>query len=168
MADGSCPEYLSEARRSGKVSCLAPDGSEIRKRLPRPGDLLLGARKSLPSGSRRSGEGRGGHGSSARFLVRARQGNRESHGLSGSAVRPGDRQIYASPLQVLQQVCKAEEWPSYEPKLLKAIERATKIDQLEIFSFRKEFDKAVEVLPKLLYPNPEYGDDRLFMMITKP
>ena len=51
--------------------------------------------------------------------------------------------------------------------MLKAIERATKIDQLEIFLFRKEFDKAVEVLPKLLYPHPKYGDDRLFRMIAK-
>jgi hypothetical protein len=66
-----------------------------------------------------------------------------------------------------KQVCKAEEWLTYEPKMLKAIERATQIDQLEIFLFRKEFDKAVEVLPKLLYPHPKYGDDRLFRMIAK-
>src|ERR1700730_5580843 len=65
-----------------------------------------------------------------------------------------------------KQLCKAEEL-TYEPKMLKAVERATKIDQLEIFLFRKEFDKAVEVLAKLLYPHPKYGDDRLFRMIAK-
>jgi hypothetical protein len=66
-----------------------------------------------------------------------------------------------------KELCKAGEWLTYEPKMLKAVERANEIDQLEIFLFRKEFDKAVEVLAKLFSPHPKNRDDRLFRMIAK-
>jgi hypothetical protein len=78
-----------------------------------------------------------------------------------------DRHLTHSRYEAFKQLCNEKEWPVYEPKMLKAIEQADGIDQLEIRLFREEFDVAIQALSKVFYPHSRYDDDRVFTLAAK-
>lgn len=110
----------------------------------------------------------------------AREGMRKAEGrmdelrafLADRAKESGDRQGYLE-LQFSQatdelalasyksfrKLCSAEEWKTFEPRMLAATAQASSEERLKIHMHRQEYDQAIRVLSTLRYPDSRYGGD---------
>jgi hypothetical protein len=90
--------------------------------------------------------------------------------LAERAKETGDRSEYlelqfaqaidgltARKYKVFQTICSKKEWAFFEPRMLKALERAWEDERLEIHMLRKEYDRAVTLLAGMRYPDTRYG-----------
>ena len=67
-----------------------------------------------------------------------------------------------------KNICKKGEWLLYEPRLLKELEKAWGSERLKIHMFRKEYDEALAILTKSLYPDTLYGESDILETAAKP
>ena len=63
--------------------------------------------------------------------------------------------------KAFKNICSAEEWSEYEPKLIKRLDDAWTSERLKILTHRKEYEKALAVLLKEKYPSHSWdsGDE---------
>jgi hypothetical protein len=92
--------------------------------------------------------------------------------LADRAKESGDRQGYLelqfgqatdkltlASYQSFRKFCSAEEWKTFEPRMLAATARAWPEERLKIYMHRQEYDQAIGVLSTLRYPDSRYGGD---------
>ncbi|MBN2290820.1 MAG: hypothetical protein JXM70_00250 [Pirellulales bacterium] len=118
-------------------------------------EALAIARKGMQKGKGRMDELRG-------FLAeRAKEsGDRKSY-LEIQFDQATNRLTLES-YKVFRKRCKANEWKSYEPKIVAALKDTWDDDQLRIHMHRKEFDQAVEILSAMRNPDMRFiGKDVL-------
>jgi len=119
------------------------------------------------------------HGQKEQALATAREGMEKATGrmdelrafLSDRARESGDRQgflelqfaqasdrLTLTGYKAFRKICKPDEWPQYEPRMLAAIEKAWDTERLKIHMARKEYERAVNILSAMRYPNFTDGD----------
>ncbi|MDP8238802.1 MAG: hypothetical protein P9X24_06915 [Candidatus Hatepunaea meridiana] len=121
-------------------------------------------------------------GEQERALAVAREGLEKAKGrmdelrtfMSDRAKETGDRRGYLelqfaqatssmtlASYNAFEKLCQTEEWTEYEPRMVTALEGAWKDQQLKIHMYRKEFDKAVDILSDMAYPNCRFGEPEI-------
>ncbi len=63
--------------------------------------------------------------------------------------------------------CTTQEWTRYQPRMVRAIEKAWKEDQLQLRMHRKEYDLALKILTGMNYPDERYGPSELLQVAAK-
>lgn len=90
--------------------------------------------------------------------------------LADRAKESGDRESYLdiqfqqainrltlTSYKAFHKLCRAKEWESYESKVAAALENASQGERLKIHMHRKEYDRAVDTLSAMRYPDTRYG-----------
>ncbi len=114
------------------------------------------------------------HGERERALALAREGMQKGKGrmdelrafLAERARESGDRPGYLElqlaetisglsleKYKAFRELCTAEEWSAYEPRLLAALENARDMERLEIHMHRSEHDRAIAILSAMRFPD---------------
>lgn len=109
----------------------------------------------------------------------AREGMKKAEGrmdelrafLAERAKESGDRKGYlelqfeqatdwltAESYKTFKKLCTKEEWAAFEPRMVDATKDINKDERLKIYMIRKEFEKAVAILPAMRYPIDPYDD----------
>lgn len=63
--------------------------------------------------------------------------------------------------KAFKKMCDKQEWAEYEPRILKALEKAWDTERMKIHVFRKEYDEALTHLMKDRYPDRRYGGSEI-------
>lgn len=97
-----------------------------------------------------------------------RSGNRERY-LALQFEQAVDRLTLAS-YKAFQKLCKKAEWQRFEPLLLERLEDAWTSEQLNIYMYRKEHERAMAVLARMRYPVSgwESGNDLFIAKQLEP
>lgn len=69
--------------------------------------------------------------------------------------------------QEFQQICGKKEWAEYEPRIMAAAESIWEDERLKIFMLRKEYDKAIETLSDMDYPDGLFGEEDVLKIAAK-
>jgi ASC-1-like (ASCH) protein len=118
----------------------------------------------------------------------ARQGLKKGRGrmdeirsfLAERAMQSGDRAQYIE-LQFAQatdglsvkkyesfkKICTEEEWLTYEPQMIKNLEKVWDEEKLKIYMIRAEYGKAVTILSKMRYPHGHYSESDIMRIAAK-
>jgi hypothetical protein len=118
----------------------------------------------------------------------ARQGLKKGHGrmdeirsfLAERAMQSGDREQYielqfaqatdglsAKKYESFKKICTEEEWLTYEPQMIKNLEKVWDEEKLKIYMIRAEYGKAVTILSKMRYPHGHYSESDIMRIAAK-
>ncbi|HOO57143.1 MAG TPA: hypothetical protein PLN69_09990 [bacterium] len=75
--------------------------------------------------------------------------------------------LTAKKYQEFRKICGKKEWEEYEPRIMAAAERIREDERLKIFMLRKEYDKAIETLSKMDYPDGLFGKEDVLKIAAK-
>ena len=69
--------------------------------------------------------------------------------------------------KAFKKICTGKEWSDYEPKILKKLKNAWRVERIKIYLFRNEYDRAIKLLTRSRYPDIKYGGSEILKMAKK-
>ena len=69
--------------------------------------------------------------------------------------------------KAFKKICTGKEWSDYEPKILKKLKNAWRVERIKIYLVRNEYDRAIKLLTRSRYPDIKYGGSEILKIAKK-
>ncbi len=69
--------------------------------------------------------------------------------------------------KAFKKISTGKEWSDYEPKILKKLKNAWRVERIKIHLFRNEYDRAIKLLTRSRYPDIKYGGSEILKIAKK-